>query len=269
MLCGQSRFRAASGEQAPERLVARAALDQRADVRGARGDERDVALADRRLLGEVAGAQERLADLERELRARGPRSRARGGGTRCGTRRTCPCRRGGAASGAPRAAAAAGRRRSRCPRRRPRRGPPRGWSRRSPPRVRRRPRPGRPPRRAPISARHSQRSSPTGSVSSRSPAGSCTASMLDAIELLGVILERQRQQLEHVGGRRDASGAARCGPASARPRARHRRRAAVPAARPRRRAPPRRCARAARRARAVSRRRTRGATSATPSLVSA
>ena len=67
MLRGQSRFRdAVQAEQAPERLVAGAALDQRADLGGARGDERDVALADRRLLRQEARAQERLADLERE-----------------------------------------------------------------------------------------------------------------------------------------------------------------------------------------------------------
>ena len=103
--------RGASREQAAQRLLARAALDERADLGGARRDERHVALAHGRLLGQVAGAQERLADLERERALVARRSRARGGGTRCGSRRTCPCRRGGAACGARRGGAAAGRRR--------------------------------------------------------------------------------------------------------------------------------------------------------------
>ena len=171
---GRRRLR----EQAAQRLVARAALDERADLRRARGDQRDVALADGRLLGQQAGAQERLADLERERALVARRSRARGGGTPCGSRRTCPSRRGGAACAARHGGAAAGRPRCRS-RRRPRRRAVRLRAARPRPRPRARARRRRAARRAGRPSRRATASAPrpAGSVSSRSPAGSSTASM--------------------------------------------------------------------------------------------
>ena len=90
-----------------------------------------------------------------------------------------------------------------------------------------------------------------------------------AVELLRVILERQRQQLEHVGGRGMRQRAARSSPASAPPPARRRRRAAA-------RGSPAASASAAAALRASRSARAggvpsagAGTTSATPSLVSA
>ncbi len=196
------KCRCASGEQTAQWLLTGAALDELADVGRARRGRA------RRGAGPPTASRpdSRRGRVPRRprvrARARDRRSPARGAGTRCGTRRTCPCRRDVAACAARRGGAGAGRPRSQRRQPPPRRAPTPVARRRSRPRAENAAAPGRPPRRAPISARQSQRSSAVGSVSSRSPAGSATGSMRDAIELVRVVLERQRQQLERIGGRR-------------------------------------------------------------------
>ena len=85
-------------------------LDQRVDVRRAARVEEDVALADARLLGEQARRRAAPRRPPGRARARCRRSRGRGGRTPCGSRPTCPCRRGAGGSGGRRAGPGRGRR---------------------------------------------------------------------------------------------------------------------------------------------------------------
>ena len=174
------------GRQPHARRAASPRLDQPADLGRAARVEVDVALADRRLLGQQAGLQQRLPHRPARARGRCRRSRARGGRTRCGSRPTCPCpssrwrirratRRAGSGSSCGRAARAARaeQRRARASSCSSTRG-----------------RPGRPPSRATASAIRSGWPAPIGSRSS------------DVVEHAG--RERERARAQAVDARRRA-----------------------------------------------------------------
>ena len=162
--------------------------------------EEHVALADRRLLGEQPGLEQRLPHLLARARARCRRTRAPGGRSRCGSRPTCPCRRAAGGSGGRRGGPGSG---SSCGRTaRPRRA--RAGRGRRP----RAPRPtrgssGRPPSRATASATRSGWCGADRLRAARRPSssrpGRATARARRRSMPRGVLLEGERRELLEVG----------------------------------------------------------------------
>ena len=174
---------------------------------GAARVEEDVALADARLLGRAGRRRAAPRRPPRPARGRCRRSRAPGGRTRCGSRPTCPCRRGAAGSAARRGGRGRGRRAGA---RRPRAAASSRASTASSCSATDAGSAGRPPRRGDAPRRRAagarRRSARAGrSTSASTPAGSASARARRRSIARDLLLEGERRRARRRRGRRATS----------------------------------------------------------------